>query len=318
MFIKDIKVGEKVEGFYSVKYSRIVKRYANGYMFEAGLSDKTGELALKYWGGNDESAVKKVHDVCRDGEVVFVSGICDKFKDKLQVSVNEGKGTLRKAESQEYTLDMFLPMTNQDMDAMFNFILDNVKGFRDEYLKRLVLSFLEDKDFVMDFKKCPAAMYYHHACIGGLLEHVWGMMRIANEFCKIHPSLDKDLVLSGIFLHDIGKLREYQVTTNIKVSPVGMLRGHISIGEEMVMEKIKNIPNFPHETAMKLLHIIVSHHGEKEHGAMKEPQFPEAAAVYLIDLLDSSVTQYIRLKKDTTSEDFRIYVPSLKRELYLK
>jgi 3'-5' exoribonuclease len=178
-------------------------------------------------------------------------------------------------------------------------------------------SIFDDKKFVDEFKKAPAAMYMHHACTGGLVEHTWGILKLCEVEAEIHPSLDEDLLITGAILHDIGKIHEFQVTTNIKITEKGMLLGHVGLALEMVTEKIAKIHDFPEILKNKVLHMIISHHGEKEYGTMIEPAFPEAAAVYLADNYDAKITQYIRTKKDVNTEDFRTYSKTL-GSLYLK
>ncbi len=316
-FISDLKVGDKIDSYFSVKYKRPIEMYTKGFRFRAGLADKTGEVELNYWGDKNKESIQNIYKNFDEGDVISVRGIVGEFRDNLKIDVNLESGYLKKLESNEYDIETLLGKTNQDTNSMLNYIFDIIKSMQNQYLKKLLQSFFEDKEFVEEFKKIPASMYMHHACVGGLLEHTWGVVQICEIIAKIHPSLDKDLMYAGAILHDVGKISEFHVSTHIKVTERGMLRSHISIGEEMLLEKIKLIDNFPAQLKSKLLHIMISHHGEKEYGAVKEPQFPEAATVYLADYLDSRITQYIRIKKDAKTEDFRTYSKYL-GEIYLK
>jgi 3'-5' exoribonuclease len=179
--------------------------------------------------------------------------------------------------------------------------------------------FFKNDDFVKKFKRAPAAMYMHHACIGGLLEHTWGILTICETMKVLHPSLDNDLLVAGAVLHDIGKVEEFEVTSNIKISEKGMLLSHVFIGAEMVSRAIAEIRNFPEVLKNKILHIIISHHGKLEYGALKTPEFPEAKAISLADEMDSQITQYIRIKKDAKkiTEDFRTWNKNI-GEIYLR
>jgi len=317
VLIKDLLPGQKVETYFSVKYKYPIANYKKDFWFRVGVSDRSGEIEIQYWGGQDKDKVEKVHSSFVIDDVVFVSGVVGIFNDKPKIDVNEDSGLIRKCIEGEYDWNEFIPLTNQDVPKMLDELYKEKDSIKNEFLKRLLEEFLGDSEFMEKFKTAPGAMFYHHACIGGLLEHTLGVIKICETLCEIHPSLDRDLIITGAILHDIGKIHEFKITTNIKVSEYGMLRGHVSIGEEMVIEKIKKIENFPELLKSKVIHLIISHHGKMEHGAIKTPQFPEAAAIYLADLCDSQLTQYIRIKKDTETEDFRIFSKSL-GEIFLK
>jgi len=317
-FIKDLRNNDPVESTFSVKYKHPPKKYVKGLMFGIGLTDRTGEIEATFWGkAGEEESVRKTYDSFQVNDIVVVSGKIGEFRNKLKINIDPEDGGIRKAKPSEYSIEDFIPRTNQDVEKIVENIKAIIQSFENPHLKRLLELFFEDENFMRSFKRVPAAMYMHHACIGGLLEHIWEVVQICQTAAAIHTSLNKDLLLAGAILHDCGKIEEFNVTTNIKVSEVGMLRGHISLGEEMVIEKIRSIKDFPSELKMKLLHIVLSHHGKKENGALKEPQFPEAATIYYADELSSKVTQYIRLKKDVDTEDFRTYSKTL-GEIYLR
>jgi len=315
--IKDLSVNDTVETYFSVKYKHPVREYRNGFMFTSGVSDRSGEIEVVYWGMRDEERVRGVYESFEVGDVILVKGKVSVFNEKTKIDVNEGLGEIRKCAPGEYDMGEFIPVTNQDVDSLWSYLVGIKDSMEDPGLKALLESFFDDQDFVTAFKKAPGAMYYHHACIGGLLEHTWGVLLILETVHRIHPSLDHDLMMAGGILHDIGKMKEFEVTTNIKVSEVGMLRGHISLGEEMVRERITAIGGLQEPLESKLLHIIISHHGKGENGSPKDPQFPEAVAVHYADLFDSQLTQYIRAKKDASTEDFRTYIKRL-GEIYLR
>ncbi len=313
-FVKDLEFGKKVESKFSVKYRHPPREYRNGFMFVVGLADKTGEIEATYWGGKNAEAVRKVYEGFREGDVVYVSGIVGEFRDKLKIDVNEGEGIVRKTD--EYEIEDFIAKSEKSIEEMASKLKESINSIGDSYLRSLLNSFFGDARFFEEFKKAPAAMYIHHACIGGLLEHTLNVVKLCEAACSIHP-LDRDLLLTGAILHDVGKLREFRATTNIKISEEGMLRGHIIIGDELVQEKIKSIGGFPEALRLKLSHIILSHHGSSEYQSPKKPQFPEAVAVHYADELDSKLYQYLSAKKEASTEDFRTYTKRL-GEIYLK
>jgi 3'-5' exoribonuclease len=319
-FISEMRNGSKVSGCFSVKYKTPVREYGKplkGYMFSAGLSDRTGEIEMTFFGTLDREAAAKLHDGFDSGDIVLVEGYANEFNGRLRVNANPPEGTIRIAKGNEYDIGDFLVKTNQNVEEMLKKINDVRNNIKNPFLKALLGKFFDDERFTSAYKTSPAAMYMHHNCIGGLLEHNWGVVQFCETVLRIHPSLDGDLLLSAALLHDIGKVAEFETTSHIKVSEEGMLRGHSSIGEEMLVKKIGEIEGFPNLLKMKLIHMIIAHHGKKENGSAKEPQFPEAYALYAADVFDSKITQYIRVKKDAVTDDFRVYTKRL-GEVYLR
>lgn len=315
-FIESLQPGAAVNSVFSVKYKHPPRQYKNGFMFEVGIADRTGETEIIYFGSNDENKVKNVYNGFKEDDVIEIkNGKVDQYKDRKQITVNEEIGEIKKVT--EHDIKDFVPACERNPEDMFTALSKIVASIKNEHLKTLLDSFFSDTAFVADLKKAPGAMYIHHAYLGGLLEHTLHVTEMCRSISEIHPDLDKDLLLTGAILHDIGKIKEFKVTTNIKQTEEGMLRGHITLGEEMVLEKIKSISNFPDTLRMKMAHIMLSHHGNKEYGSPQEPSFPEAAAVYYADEADSKVDQYIKMKKKATTEDFRMYSKRL-GSLYLK
>jgi uncharacterized domain HDIG len=335
-FIVDLKYGNKVSSLFSVKYKHPPKQYKNGFMFTAGLSDRTGEIEATYWGGTDISKLQKIYDSFGVYDVVYISGLVGQFKSKQKIDINEEKGAIRKTD--DYDIEDFVGRTEKNIGELILQLSEIIGSISNPHLKALLNSFFDDVDWLEEFKNAPAAMYIHQAYIGGLLEHSLNVAGICKAIWSIYPTLDKDLLLTGAILHDIGKIKEFQITTNIRITEEGMLRGHISLGEEMLLDKIKEIEEgsgryhpsgsieawssddetiFPEVLKFKLLHIMLSHHGRGEYGSPKEPQFPEAAAIYYADECDAKVFQYVQIKEEAATEDFRTYSKRL-GQIYLR
>ncbi len=304
-FIKDLKNGDEVDSLFSVKYKHPVTTYVKGFRFQFGISDKTGELQVTYWGGQNKDTIDRVYRGFSENDVIHIKGITGEYKEKLKIDINDGKGIIEM--TKEYNQEDFVPVTEKDIEEMYSELKKYIGNVKNSHLKTLLDLFFEDEVFVKVFKKSPGAMYIHHGYIGGLLEHSLGVVKLCDRIFDIYPSLDYDLLITGAVLHDIGKIKEFEVNTNIQISEEGMLRGHIVIGNEMLLEKINKIPGFPNLLKMKLSHIILSHHGKLEYGSPRTPQFPEAAAIYYADEFDSKIFQYVKLKQDADTEDFRIY-----------
>lgn len=311
--VSELRSGSPVDSLFSVKYKRAPAPYKGGWRFEFGAADRTGEIGVSFWGGQDEQRVRSLHDSFKEGDIVRVKGIVGIWKDRLKIDVNEGSGSIEKAAVTD--LRDFIPATTKDVEALYQELLALVEGVQNPGLRKLLEAFFRDQDFASAFKRAPGAMTIHHAWLGGLLEHSLGVARIAREAARNYPGVDVDLVTAGALLHDIGKMQELEVTTNIKIGEEGMLRGHTVIGEQMLRERGRGI--LDKVTLLKLSHIILSHLGKQEHGAPKVPMFAEAVIVYYADELDSKASQFERIKAETTSEDFRIYHKTL-REVYLR
>ncbi|MCC7552253.1 HD domain-containing protein [Candidatus Micrarchaeota archaeon] len=314
-YINDLKNGEFVDSLFSVKYKHPPREYTNGYMFKIGVSDKTGEVEITYWGGTNKDAITKIFRGFSENDVIHVVGIAGEYKGKLKIDINEDNGSIKITDT--YEQEDFVAVTSKDIEEMYTEFKTFLEIIKDSHLKSLLDLFFEDELFVKIFKKCPGAMYMHHGYVGGLLEHTLGVAKLCDQIFKIYPSLDHDLLIAGAILHDLGKIKEFDVSTNIQISEQGMLRGHIVLGEEMLLEKINKIPGFPDILKMKLSHMILSHHGNLEYGSPKTPQFPEAAAVYFADEFDSKIFQYIKIKETAETDDFRIYTKRF-GEMYLR
>jgi 3'-5' exoribonuclease len=303
--IKELGNGSQVNSYFCVQERNPPKAYAKGFMFNVTLCDKSGEIDLTYWGGGDETAVHAVYDSFKEDDVIFVAGKVGDFRGK-KIDVNMGVGEIRPAVPTEYTLEDFIVQSNQNINDLWNELLETKASFDNLHLKNLLDAFFTDADFVNNFKRAPAAMKIHHACCGGLLEHTWEVLRYCKTAADVHPSLDKSLLFAGAMLHDIGKIQAFNVSMSIKESKKGMLTDHIFIATELILDKISKQPDFPDLLKEKLIHMILSHHGKKEYGVTVEPKLPEASALSCADLMGSQITQYIRAKRDAaTSTDFK-------------
>ena len=324
-FIADISSdGKKVEGLFALKFKKPPVDYKNnkqGKWFEMRLADKTGEITAKYW-GNDEQKTVEIYDSFSRGCVVALSGTVQEYpkgSNNFSISVDSALDTLRVCDSSEYDISDFVATTPKDVDSMLVEVQSILESVKNKDLSRLVKSFVLDKTFMELFSKTPAAMEYHQNYVGGLLEHTLNVMKIADNVCGLYPELDRDLVVCGAFLHDIGKMSELELSgTLIGVSHEGMLIGHTVIGHDMVAKMISGIDDFPVTLKLKLLHIVLSHHGKKEYGAPKVPQLPEAVVVHYADDCDTKVDIFVRLKREANTDDSWVWDKKIKGHVYLE
>jgi 3'-5' exoribonuclease len=210
-----------------------------------------------------------------------------------------------------------LPKTSKDIDQLWQTVCDFVASFQNQWLKSLLHQFMSDEALVAAYKNAPAAKTLHHAFVGGLLDHVVSLFTVCDLASRNYPQVNRDLLLTGAFLHDIGKLHELSYQRSITYTTKGQLLGHMIIELEMLHDKLRSVPGFPDELKILLEHLIISHHGQYEFGSPKLPMFPEALMLHYLDDLDSKMeamrAQFEREADLDTA--WTSYNPSLARPL---
>jgi 3'-5' exoribonuclease len=182
-----------------------------------------------------------------------------------------------------------LPATQYDVNALWQQLLATIDSFTNPDLKRLLQAMLADPALAAAYREAPAARQLHHAWLGGLLEHVISLLTLADRVAAHYPLLDRDLLLTGVILHDIGKTRELSWTVGFDYTIEGTLLGHIQFGTEMVDKTIETLPGFPERLRTLVIHMILAHHGKLEFGSPKLPMIPEALALNFVDDFDAKM-----------------------------
>jgi 3'-5' exoribonuclease len=318
-YIENLREGDAVNDFFAVKIKKAQRPYKRGMFFEFLAGDKTGEISVKYWGGDNKDRVKRLYESFNTGDVVQVrTGMVETYEDRLQISVNENTGGVRKCTPNEYDVSDFLPSLPEDrIQELYDIIQKDLKTIQNPSLKHLLESFFHDAEFVKLYTHSPSAISHHHNYIGGNMEHTVGVVRLCQNICEMYPNINKDLLLTGAFLHDIGKLKEYTYAAAIDVSDEGNFIGHIVLGEQWIRQKIQKLrtdgKDFSEELENQLIHLILSHHGRYEWGSPKIPKLVEACILHQADLMDSQVKNYLQMIEDAkkvTDEDWTfIYDP---------
>lgn len=316
MLVKNLAPYETVDGKYVVKFKKPVQKYAKGYVFQLRIGDPSGEIMLRYWGPDSKDEVEKLYSSIKKDDVVYVLGETTIFNNRVAININPPSGKIKVLEAKEYEKSDFIPESERDTKEMYKELTKVADSIGNSHLKELVYSFVKDPAFSEKFVKHPAAMYKHHGWLGGLLEHTLNVVKICDFLHKVHPSLNRDLMITGAILHDIGKIRELDVTTHIRTSREGMLVGHLALSYEEVSKKMDRLKT-PDDLKLKVRHMIISHHGKIEYGSPKQPAIPEALAVYLADDLDFKITEMLTLIKRAETEDDYIYVSDF-GPIYLK
>ncbi|HYL13274.1 MAG TPA: OB-fold nucleic acid binding domain-containing protein [Terriglobales bacterium] len=244
------------------------------------LADRSGQIEAKMWDNVDTCI-----DAFEQDEFIKVKGLINKYNHRFQLTIHK----LRRLEESEIEFSDYLPTTTKDIDELWRALVDFVASFQDPYLKALIQAFMTDPEIAAAYRTAPAAKALHHAYIGGLLDHVVSLFRSCDLICKNYPQINRDLLLTGAFLHDIGKIHELTYNRAFSYTTRGQLLGHMIIELEMLHRKMEFVPNFPPELKTLLEHLIISHHGQYEFGSPKLPMFPEALMLHYLDDLDSKM-----------------------------
>ncbi len=291
-WMKDINDHDRIRGFYLVKVKKQGVTRKGTPFLSLTLADRTGELEAKVW-----ERAEALSALFKEGDILDVEGSAGLYQNQIQLTLSN----LRVPEHVE-DRTLFLESTPRDVSEMMRALKEVLNAIEDRHLKGLVDRFLSDRSFLSDFKQAPAAKNFHHAYLGGLLEHTSSVCRMARSVAEHYPNLDKDLLLAGAFLHDIGKIREFQFNRKIDYSGEGRLLGHLMLGVVMLEDKLSGMKGFPQELALKVKHLILSHHGEYEYGSPKRPKFLEAFALHLIDDLDAKMNGLARIMERDRQE----------------
>ena len=280
-YIESLREGERVGEIYLCKSRQPALTKAGKPYENLLLQDKTGMLDAKIWDPNSQG-IEEFDSL----DYIDVMGDVTSFQGALQLNVKR----VRKVREGEYNPADYLPVSEKDVDEMYEELAVFIQNMKNPYLKKLCAAFfLEDEDFARRFKFHSAAKSVHHGFVGGLLEHTLSVAKLCEYYTKMYPILHHDLLLAAAIFHDIGKLQELSVFPENDYTDEGQLLGHIVIGAEMVGEKIRKIPDFPPKLANELKHCILAHHGELEFGSPKKPALAEAVALSFADNTDAKM-----------------------------
>ena len=328
-FIEDLREGDVVNDIYAVKIKNPPRPYKRGTWFGLVVTDKTGEINVKYWGGENKDRVKRLYDSFKVGDVVQVRlGNVEIYEDKPQISINESTGGIRRCSPNEYDVDDFIPSLDEHrIKELLEILKEDIKKVEDKQLSNLLKLFFDDPGFVKDFTHSPSAITHHHNYVGGNLEHTVGVVRLCKNISEMYPGINRDLLLTGAILHDVGKIKEYKTRAAIEKTDEGNFIGHIVLGDRWVREKIEELrekgEDFDKNLEDKLCHIILSHHGRYEYGSPRMPKTVEAMIVHQADMMDSQVKNFMQSIEEgrKNSEDDWVFIwdpdVGMKRAMYL-
>ncbi|MCR5609397.1 MAG: HD domain-containing protein [Lachnospiraceae bacterium] len=285
-YLGEMREGENVNDIYLCKSKQILKTKAGKTYYSVMLQDQSGSMDAKVWDLTNAIGHFEALDY------IAIVGQVTSFQGNLQLNIQR----VRKAQEGEYNPSDYMPVSKRNIDEMYKELTDFIPTVKNEYLNKLLcMYFVENKEFINNFKKHSAAKAVHHSFMGGLLEHTLGVTKMCNYMASYYPVLNRDLLITAAMFHDIGKLSEISAFPENDYTDDGQLLGHIFIGAEMIGNSIKSIPGFPKKLESELRHCILAHHGELEFGSPKKPAIVEAVALNFADNTDAKMETFTEI-----------------------
>jgi len=279
-FIADFKDRDAVDSVFMVKEKTMAMAKNGKPYMNLRFMDKSGDIDGKLWDNVDE-----LGKTFQKGDFVKIRGTASLYMGKMQLVAKE----IKKLDEEGVDLADFVPVSPVPLAEMKAELARSVASLTNPHLKALMDAFCGDADFMAGYCKAPAAKGMHHVYLGGLLEHSLSVVRLVDAMVPLYPDLNRDLLVVGALLHDLGKVAELSYDRAFEYTDEGRLIGHISIGVEMLTERIATVPGFPKELAMLLKHLLLSHHGQYEYGSPKRPKTVEATILHYLDDMDSKI-----------------------------
>src|SRR5689334_21030367 len=279
-FVNEVEPNKVVTTSFLVHSKEIRQKKGGELYLSLLLGDRTGELDAKMW----DNVAEVIDDINRD-DFVKVKGLVQVFHNRPQMTIHK----MRRMDDSEIDYADYFPASRRDPDQMWEELRAVVAGIGNTHLRGLLESILADPDVSARYRRAPAAKQIHHAFLGGLIEHVLSVAAMAKLAAAHYSHIDPDLLLTGVLLHDIGKIYELNYERGFSYSEEGQLIGHMGIAARMVADKLRGLPDFPPRLRTLVEHMILSHHGQLEFGSPKLPAFPEALLLHYLDDMDSKM-----------------------------
>jgi 3'-5' exoribonuclease len=311
IYIRDAAQQENkvVSGCFLVTGKQLKPKKSGEPYLDLTLSDCSGQITAKMW--DNVAPASERFDV---NDVIRIKGVFNRYNGRFQFTIRVLESKLA---DHEIDFADFLPKTMKDIDELWRELGEYMATIEEPHLRGLVQAFMADPEIARGYRNAPAAKTLHHAFIGGLLEHVVSLCHTCDLMVRNYPLVNRDLLLTGAFLHDIGKVRELSYSRSFAYTTEGQLLGHMVIELEMLHRKIAQVTDFPDDLRMAIEHLIISHHGQYEFGSPKLPMFPEALMLHYLDDLDSKMeSMRAQMEKDGELESaWTTYNSSLARPL---
>lgn len=274
------------------------------------LGDRTGRIDGVVWDNADQ-----IYDSAQTGDVVKIKASVTTYKEMPQLKVER----LRKAKEEEINLSDFLPASERDLDSLYDEFKEAVSSIQNSHLRSLLELLLKDSSVTEKLKVTPGGKLWHHAYVGGLLQHTLRVVQVCEKAASMYELVDRDLLITGALVHDLGKISSYSARGFFDYTDEGRLIGHIVSGNELIDRKIQMIEDFPSELALRLKHLVLSHQGELEFASPVVPMTLEAIILHYADDMDAKADAFSHIIKTQKSRGKRWsdWVNLINRYIYL-
>jgi 3'-5' exoribonuclease len=313
-YVNQLGHQEPVDQVFLVSEKQLRPNRNGNLYLQMELSDRTGKINARMW--NASEVIYRAFD---NGDYIHVEGTTQLFQGAVQLIATR----LERASPKEVDPDDFAPLRAVEVDKLVVRAGEILRSLTEPCLQNLAECFLMDEVFMSKLARAPAGIKNHHAYLGGLLEHVVNLMEVVLRVSPCYPQIDRNLLLMGAFLHDLGKIDELRYERDLTYSDEGQLIGHLVMAIGMLESKIDEAEKLsgetiPAETVLRLKHMIISHHGEYGYGSPKLPMTLEAVALYCLDNLDAKVNSFQQLLRDDPNVDspWTAYYSNLDRKLF--
>ena len=285
LFLCDCQAGDLVEDVYVLTNKQLAQTSNGKHYIKAFISDRSAQITARMW-----NASRDIFQAMPDSGFLRIRGRVENYQNNLQIIIEQ----LWPAKEGSYDVGDLLPHTSKEIEPMARRLVEILGSIQNRHLAAIVQVYLDDESLMKDFHRAPAAQSFHHAFLGGLLEHTLNAIEVADAAVKFYPGLNRDLILSGLFLHDIAKTWELKYETAFGYTDGGQLIGHIVKSAIWLEQKSKQAElvlgeKIPQPLIDVLQHIILSHHEKPEFGAARVPSTPEAVFVSMIDNMDAKM-----------------------------
>ena len=306
--------GASVDEVYLLSDKQLRANRVGDLYLLAQLRDRTGQISGLLWNVKEAEMAR-----ISAGDYVRIRGKVQLYQGNLQIILTG----IEPVPADQVEPEQFIPAPSQDTERLLARLTEILYSITDPHLRRLMQEYLEDPEVSAGLGRAPAGVKLHHAFHGGLLEHIVNVLETAVRVIDLYPQVDRSLLLAGIFLHDLGKIRELAFQDTFAYTDEGQLIGHLVIGIEMLNEKTPAVAEaldepFPSETLLRLKHMILSHHGSYDFGSPKLPMTPEAIALHHLDNLDAKVNEFSSLiaGDPNPQSNWTPYSTSMQRKLF--
>jgi 3'-5' exoribonuclease len=298
-FISELGHQEPVDQVFLASQKQLRPNRNGNLYLQVELSDRSGSISARMWNADDAD-----YRGFEDGDFVRVEGATQLYQGALQLIATN----VCKARPEEVEFDDFACLTPADIDRMAIRVAELLREIKDAELRNLAECFLADEELMRRFTRSPAGVKNHHAYPGGLLEHVVNLMEVVDRIVDRYPAVNRDLLMMGAFLHDLGKVEELSCDKGLAYTDAGQLLGHTVLVLGILDQKVAEAERLTGEsmcceTVLRLKHMIISHHGQYEFGATKLPMTLEAIALHQLDNLDAKLHSFEQLIRDDANLD---------------